>query len=41
MVENRAWPAVSSRVSDQYFRRGHIENIRALLAECGDMGKIK
>ncbi|WIW44391.1 hypothetical protein ML401_23135 [Bradyrhizobium sp. 62B] len=41
LIENRAWPTVSNRVSDQYFRRGHIENIRALLAECGNMGKIK
>lgn len=41
LVKNRSWPTVSNHASDRYFRRGHIENIRGLLAECGNMGRIK
>ncbi|WP_369722511.1 hypothetical protein AB8Z38_00220 [Bradyrhizobium sp. LLZ17] len=41
MVKKRSWPPISDSISDQYFRGGHIDNIRALLSECRDMEKVK
>ena len=43
LVKNRAWGVVSHETSDRYFRRDHIGNMRAVLAESwsADAGKTK
>ena len=43
LVKNRGWGVVSDETSDRYFRRDHIGNIRAVLAESlsVDAGKTK
>jgi len=43
LVKNRAWGIVSHETSDRYFRRDHIGNMRAVLAESrsADAGKTK
>jgi hypothetical protein len=35
IVTHRSWTPVSEGVSDQFFRRGHVDNMWTLLAECG------
>jgi hypothetical protein len=43
LVENRSWGVVPRSASDRYFRRDHIANMRALLAESQsvDAGKTQ
>lgn len=43
LVKDRGWGAVSEETSDRYFRRNHIDNIRAVLAESlsADAGKTR
>jgi hypothetical protein len=43
LVTNRSWGVVPPDTSDRYFRRDHIANMRAVLAECqsADAGKTR
>jgi hypothetical protein len=38
LVVKRGWGAVPTQTSDHYFRRDHIANMQALLAECSTTG---
>jgi hypothetical protein len=38
LVKSRSWGSVPSATSDGFFRRGHIANMRALLAESQSVG---
>jgi hypothetical protein len=37
LVRQRGWGAVSTQISDHYFRRDHIASLKAVLAECASM----